>query len=209
MSRVNARPGLNSGAGLLKAKHAERGSRVSTTAALLRYGRGAIALHWMQAALVLGMIGLGLYMAELPKGAERSFVIGLHKSFGIVALVLVIFRLVWRRLHPAPADPRLSPVERRLAAAGHHLLYLLLVAMPLAGYLSSSFTKYPMRVFGVVIPKAGWPDETINAFFNASHGFLAWALIGMITLHLAAVVLHSIKGKPVLGRMLPGRAPLN
>ncbi|AWI81790.1 MAG: cytochrome B [Betaproteobacteria bacterium HGW-Betaproteobacteria-13] len=174
-----------------------------------RYGRGAMLLHWGHAVLVLGMIGWGLYMADLPKGPDRSFAIGVHKSFGIVAILVVAVRLLWRRSHPAPVDLRLSRAEHKLAAAGHHLLYLLLVLTPLAGYLSASFTQYPMRFFGIVIPKPGWPDEGINAFFNASHGFLAWSLMGVIGIHLAAVVLHSIKKKPVLGRMLPGSKPID
>lgn len=170
-----------------------------------RYDRGAMALHWLHAVLVLGLIAWGLYMVDLPKGAERSFAIGLHKSFGALALVLVLLRLWWRMRHPAPPDPRLGDMERKLAAAGHHLLYLLLLATPLAGYLSSSFTQYPMKVFGLVIPKAGWPDEAINAFFNGAHKLFAWSLLALIVVHLAAVVMHAIKGKAVLGRMLPGR----
>lgn len=58
-------------------------------------------------------------MAELPKGAERSFAIGAHKSFGVVALALVLLRLGWRKRHPAPADRRLTAGERRLADGGH------------------------------------------------------------------------------------------
>jgi cytochrome b561 len=178
---------------------------MSTPGELVRYGKGAMALHWVHAVLVVAMIAWGLYMTDLPKGAERSFAIGLHKSFGVVALALVCLRLVWRRLHPAPSDLRLAPGQRRLAAVGHGLLYVLLVLTPTAGYLSSSFTKYPMRVFGMVIPKAGWPDESLNAFFNAAHGYLAWTLGVLIALHVAAVVLHAVQGTPVLGRMLPGR----
>lgn len=172
-----------------------------------RYDGGAIALHWLHAVLVAGLIGWGLYMADLPKGPDRSFAIGLHKSFGMVALLLVALRLWWRLRHPAPPDPRLSALEHRLANAGHHLLYLLLVATPLAGYLSSSFTQYPMRVFGVIIPKAGWPDEAINAFFNGAHKLFAWSLLVLVAIHVAAVVVHAFQGKAVLTRMLPGRNP--
>lgn len=174
-----------------------------------RYGHGAMLLHWVHAILVLGLIAWGLYMSELPKGQERSFAIGLHKSFGIVALTVVILRLLWRRSHPAPADSRLSAVEHKLATLGHHLLYLLLVLTPLAGYLSASFTQYPMRFFGIVLPKPGWPDEHLNALFNGAHVFLAWSLTAMIAVHLAAVVLHAIRKKPVMGRMLPGRTPID
>lgn len=173
-----------------------------------RYDGGAIALHWLHAILVLGLIAWGLYMAELPKGPERSFAIGLHKSFGVVALLLVALRLWWRVGHPAPPDPRLSRLEHLLAKTGHHLMYLLLLATPLAGYLSSSFTQYPMKVFGLAIPKAGWPDESLNALFNGAHKFFAWSLLALIVIHVAAVVLHGIKGKAVLGRMLPGRGAI-
>lgn len=170
-----------------------------------RYDRGAMALHWLHAALVIGLIGWGLYMVDLPKGPERSFAIGLHKSFGVVALLLIVLRLWWRLRHPAPVDARLGALERRLAAAGHHLLYLLLVLTPLSGYLSSSFTQYPMRVFGVVIPKLGWPDEALNAFFGGAHRLFAWSLLVLVVVHVGAVVLHALQGKAILFRMLPGR----
>lgn len=174
---------------------------------LARYGHGAMLLHWLHAALILALIVLGLYMGGLPKGEARSAAIALHKSLGVAAFALVVCRLAWRRRHPAPADTRLSAAEHRLAAAGHRLLYALLLLVPLAGYLSSSFTRYPMRVFGVAIPKAGWEDEAINAFFNGAHGLLAWILVAMIAAHLGAVVLHALQGRPVLARMLPGRPP--
>ncbi|ATE62502.1 cytochrome b [Thauera sinica] len=169
------------------------------------YDCGTMLLHWLHAVLILGLIGLGLYMAGLPKGEARSAAIGLHKSFGVLAFALVAVRLAWRLRHPPPADARLTAAEHRLAAAGHRLLYALLVLVPLAGYLSSSFTRYPMRVFGVVLPKAGREDEALNAFFNATHGLLAWTLAALIAAHLGAVALHALQGKPVLARMLPGR----
>jgi cytochrome b561 len=174
-----------------------------------RYGRGAMLLHWGHAILVLGLIAWGLYMSDLPKGPDRGFAIGVHKSFGIVAFGLIAVRLLWRRFHPAPVDLRLSQNEHALAAAGHHLLYLLLVLTPLAGYLSASFTQYPMRFFGIIMPKAGWPDDGINAFFNAAHGYLAWSLMGLIAVHVAAVVMHAVQKKPVMARMLPGRNPID
>lgn len=170
-----------------------------------RYSGGAIALHWLHALLVLALIGIGLAMGEMPKGAERSAAIALHKSLGLLALALLLLRLGWRLRHRPPVDNRLGALERKLAGLGHRALYLLLLLTPLAGYLSSSFTPYPMRFFGIVIPKAGWPDEGWNALFNALHTGCAWTLIGLIALHLGAVVLHALSGRSVLGRMLPGR----
>ena len=87
------------------------------------------------------------------------------------------------------------------------LLYLLLLLTPLSGYLSSSFTPYPMRVFGLSIPKAGYPDETLNALFGTAHSVLTWTLMAVLVAHVAAVILHQRQGVPVLTRMLPGRGP--
>lgn len=64
-----------------------------------------------------------------------------------------------------------------------------------------------MRAFGLSIPKAGWPDEAINAFFNGAHAVLAWSLAALIAAHIAAVVLHALQGRTVLHRMLPGPRP--
>ncbi len=171
-----------------------------------RYSLGSIALHWLHAVLIVTLIYLGLSIDSLPNGPERSSTIALHKSFGVLAFLLVIVRLLWRHSNPGPQDARFSALQQRLAHAGHHTLYLLLVLTPLAGYLSSSFTKYPMRVFGYAIPKLGWEDDRINAFFNAAHSLCAWLLIALICGHIAVVVLHHLQGRPVLYRMLPGKS---
>ncbi|ENO85962.1 cytochrome b [Thauera linaloolentis] len=170
-----------------------------------RYDPGAISLHWVHAALIATLFVIGLSIDDLPRGPERSATIALHKSLGIMALLLLALRLAWRRLHPPPADGRLSPAQRRLARNGHRAVYLLLALTPLSGYLSSSFTPYPMRVFGYLIPKAGWPDEGLNALFGTAHTVFAWTLLALILMHIAAVILHWLQGVPVLHRMLPGR----
>lgn len=172
-----------------------------------RYDAGSIALHWLHAALILTLLGLGLTMTDLPKGAERSAAISLHKSLGILALLLFGLRLAWRLTHHPPTDPRLTPWQHGMARMGHRLLYLLLLLTPLSGYLSSSFTPYPMRVFGLSIPKAGYPDETLNALFGTAHSVLTWTLMAVLVAHVAAVILHQRQGVPVLTRMLPGRGP--
>lgn len=170
-----------------------------------RYDPGAISLHWAHAALIAALFVIGLSIDDLPRGPERSATIALHKSLGITALLLLALRLAWRRLHPPPADERLSATQQRLARSGHRAVYLLLALTPLSGYLSSSFTPYPMRVFGYLIPKAGWPDEGLNALFGAAHTVFAWTLAALILMHVAAVILHWLQGVPVLHRMLPGR----
>lgn len=177
-----------------------RGSQLSSN----RYSSPAIVLHWLSAILVIGMIGWGIWMADLPKGAERSWAFGVHKSFGLLAIVLIAVRIAWRASHRPPDNPALAGTERKLAAAAHHLLYVLLVLVPAAGLTSVSFTKYPLKFFGIPIPKPGYPDEALNAFFSNTHSVLAWTLAAVIAVHVAAAIRHGLRHDGTLQRMLPG-----
>jgi len=168
-----------------------------------RYSWPAMLLHWVQAVVVLWLLWLGWTMLDLPKGAERSAAYGLHKSLGLLALLLVLARLYWRRRQPPPAALG-SGWEVRLATATHHALYAFLLLAPLAGYLASSFTPYALRFFGLEVVKAGWPDESLNALFKSAHVVLVWAGAGLIALHVAGALKHVFKRDGTLQRMLPG-----
>ncbi|MDX9706271.1 MAG: cytochrome b/b6 domain-containing protein [Azospira sp.] len=167
-----------------------------------RYAWPAMLLHWVQAALVLWLLWLGWSMVDLPKGAERSAAYALHKSLGLLVFGLVVLRLLVRRLMPPPA-PLAAGYEARLAAVAHGLLYVLLLALPAAGYLASAFTPYAMRFFGVELPRIVVPDEAMNALFKRVHFFAAWALVVLVALHAAAAVRHALRRDGTLARMLP------
>ncbi|PKO33357.1 MAG: cytochrome B [Betaproteobacteria bacterium HGW-Betaproteobacteria-7] len=169
-----------------------------------RYTLPAIALHWAQAILIAWLLWLGWTMTDLPKGAERSAAYGLHKSLGLLALLLVILRLAWRQRHPAPPLPA-SGWEVALAKATHVGLYLFLLVAPLAGYLASSFTPFALKFFGIELPKVGWPDETLNGLFKQIHWLAVWSGAGLIALHVAGALKHALLGDGLLSRMLPGR----
>ncbi len=168
-----------------------------------RYNPGSIALHWLHALIVLGLIGWGIWMADLPKGPERGWAFGIHKSFGLVAIVLIACRIGWRIGHPPPPNPASQGIDRLLAKAGHTTLYILLVLVPTAGFTSVSFTKYPLKFFGITLPKPGYPDETLNHLFSTTHQWLAWTLATVIVLHIAAAIRHALKRDGTLERMLP------
>lgn len=169
-----------------------------------RYSPPAMALHWLQAGLIVALLAIGWTMTDLPKGAERSATFALHKSLGLCALALILVRLAWRR-HQAPPAPaaQLTARERRLSVAVHRAIYLLLLLAPLAGYLSASFTKYPMKFFGLALPPLGWPDETLNALFNSMHKGAVWGLMLLLLLHLAGALQHALRRDGVISRMLP------
>jgi cytochrome b561 len=168
-----------------------------------RYTLPAIALHWAMAIIILWLFWLGWTMTDLPKGAERSAAYGLHKSLGLLTLLLVAVRLAWRRHHPAPPS-LVGGWENKVARLTHYLLYAFMLLAPLAGYLASSFTPYAIKLFGIEIPKAGWPDESLNALFKQLHQILVWGGAGLVALHLLGALKQAIRRNGMLRRMLPG-----
>jgi len=168
-----------------------------------RYTLPAILLHWAQAVVVLWLLWLGWTMVDLPKGAERSAAYSLHKSLGLLAFMLVVARLAWRRGHPAPKQ-QATGWEARLATVTHHALYLLLFMAPIAGYLASSFTPYAIKFFGIELPKAGWPDDALNGVFKLAHVAFVWGAAGLIALHVVGGLKHAIQRDGTMQRMLPG-----
>ncbi|RIX45065.1 MAG: cytochrome b [Rhodocyclales bacterium GT-UBC] len=169
-----------------------------------RYSLPAMALHWAQAILVIWLLWLGWTMIDLPKGPGRSTAYNLHKSLGMLTFLLVIVRIGWRQWHPGP-PLTVTGNAARLARLTHGLLYIFLIAAPLAGYLASSFTPYAIKLFGIEVPKAGWPDESLNAFFKSIHVLAVWAGAGLIGLHVAGALRHGFGRSGVLYRMLPVR----
>jgi len=168
-----------------------------------RYTLPAIALHWAQAAIVLWLIWLGWTMTDLPKGAERSAAYALHKSLGLLILLLLVVRLGWRRYNAAPPSLA-SGWEYRLAKGTHHALYLFLLLAPLAGYLASAFTPYAVKFFGIELPRIGAANESLNAFFKQIHQIAVWGGAGLIALHVAGALKHVVLRDGTLSRMLPG-----
>lgn len=175
-----------------------------------RYGLAAVLMHWLVAVAVFGLFGLGLWMTGLtyydPWYQRAPW---WHKGIGVAVVALAGVRLLWRAgsARPAPV-PGHAPWERRLAALTHGLLYLLLLAVPVSGYLISTADGRAVDVFGwFAIPAtlhdlAGQEDVA-----GRVHLLLAYALVGLASLHaLAALKHHFIDRDRTLLRML-GRPP--
>lgn len=184
-----------------------------------RYTSVAIALHWLIAIMVIGQLAGGFYMHNLPREqAELKFQLyQLHKSFGVSVLVLTLVRVGWRLTHKPPALPeKMAGWEKFLARGAHLGFYVLLIAMPLVGWaivssspLADSIQTY---LFGVI----HWPHlpffegvedrKGLSHDFEELHEYLAFAMIGLIGLHVAAAVKHQIIDRDeVLSHMLPFR----
>jgi len=174
-----------------------------------RYSTPAIALHWIVAILVLVMIGLGLYMTDIPRGTpERTFFYNLHKSIGVTTAILVLIRLWWRfRNLPPPLPPSVPAWQVQASKLSHALLYLCLILMPLSGFSASQFTKYGVTYFGLFkIPPMGWENKVIYDFLQGIHGVTAVLLITLVLIHVAAALKHLLFDRDsVFLRMLPGK----
>lgn len=160
--------------------------------------------HWAMAALVISMLAAGLLMVRSLEPWQLN-ILTVHKAFGVVAAVLVIARLVNRLFHQIPALPGdLSSLQTFVAKASHWLLYLLLFAMPISGYLMQYFAGRPIDVFGWFrLPAALTVDIENYAVFRELHGWLAIALMALVALHVAAALHHHfIRKDEVLKSML-------
>jgi cytochrome b561 len=170
------------------------------------YDRTSILFHWVVGLAVLAQFALGWWMLDIPKDPPgmRAGWFNLHKSIGITLAAFVVLRLLWRVGHPAPLLPaRLPRMQRAAAVATHWALYACMLIMPLSGYLGSSFSKYPIKYFGSTLPHWGWEWPAAKAVMSAIHFGAAWALAGLIVLHLAAAAWHLVRRDGLFSRMWP------
>lgn len=170
-----------------------------------RYTRMAMLLHWSMAVLVFALFAIGWSMVDLPKGPERGATFALHKSLGLTAFMLLVWRLGWRIRHRPPALPMsVARWQQRLAHGVHHLFYLLLGVQPLTGYLSSSFSGYDTRFFGVPLPSWGYANPPLNQFFTDLHVAGSVLLAALVGVHVIGTIVHLLQpGERMLRRMLP------
>lgn len=162
-------------------------------------------LHWGIAFIVVGMLAAGFYMANTDSSPLRTNVSNLHKSFGILIILLMLLRLGWRFANITPTLPRTMPQWEQIAARlVHYLFYIVLIAMPLSGWLMGSAAGRPPEFFGLfVLPSIAPESRALAGFFREIHGFIAWSLVILIALHvLAALKHHFLDKNDVLRRML-------
>ncbi len=175
-----------------------------------RYTTVAIVLHWLVAAIVIGQFVLGWQMQEIPKypPGQRAEVFNLHKSIGMLVFALMLARIAWRIGHPPPGLPPMPQWQEKLARATHILLYATLIALPLTGYLGSSFSGYPVKFFGVALPAWAAKNQEMKDWMSAAHLALTWTLFALFALHIAGVVKHTFIARDgLLRRMGWKRAP--
>lgn len=181
-----------------------------------RYNTLAILLHWTIAALILTQLGLGWYMNEvLPDHTPaQDQTEGIHISLGITILLLVLVRIATRlAAAPPPERPGLPGWELMLINITHSLFYILMLVLPLTGWMLVSLQSDPISFWGITWPHLpGLSGYAHNRSFR--HGlksihtyWLIWLVVANLALHLAGALKHQFDGHPVLYRMWPGKRP--
>ena len=167
-----------------------------------KYTKTAIALHWIIALLIIGNAVLGQLFNHISDDNIRT-AIDTHKSIGITVLGLVIMRLLWRATHQPPTLPAShARWEIMGAKIGHAALYVLMIALPISGWMHDSAWKdaaaHPMSLFGLM----PWPriamiatiepisKEHLHDLFGAMHTWFGYVLYGVLTLHISGALKH-------------------
>jgi len=169
----------------------------------LRYSRVAIALHWLLAVALAGSFCVGLYMSELPNSPFKLRLFNWHKWAGISILALSTLRLAWRLTHRPPGDVAMSGWQRNAAHLTHRLMYGLFFAVPLAGWAYSSAAGFPVVLFGLwPLPDFVPADKALAEAIKPWHAGFAFALAGLVALHVAAALKHQFVDRDgLLARM--------
>lgn len=191
-----------------------------------RYTKTAKVLHWLIAIGIFFMFALGWYMSELPKEAPkqmaydlfdlgiytwnlseevspRTLYFNLHKSIGVTIFALILIRILWRITHRPPTLlTSYKAWERKLATGAHHLLYLLMVALPLSGLIMAVASKYGVKWFGLEFIK-GLDNTPMRELFKEVHEIVGFIILLVIIVHIIGALKHNFIDKDeTLKRML-------
>lgn len=170
-----------------------------------RYTGTAIALHWLIAIGILGAFALGVYMADLRLSPTKLKLFSWHKWAGVTIFLLAVLRLGWRAGHRPPELPPMPLWQLRVASLTHGALYVLMFAIPLAGWLMSSAKGFTTVYFGVLpLPDLLAKDVELGKQLAEVHETLAWLMLALVGAHAGAALKHHLLDKDdVLQRMLP------
>lgn len=168
------------------------------------YTKPAIALHWILAVLLVGMVALGWYMMAIEEQPGSGWYFNLHKSVGITVFVLVLLRVTWRLTHrPERLPPSVPGWQRRLSSWTQGLLYACMILMPATGFTGAIYSKHGVSFFGIALPGAA-PNHDLSEQFFSVHGVIVWILVGLVTLHVAGALKHLLIDRDgVFKRMWP------
>ncbi|NVM79565.1 cytochrome b561 [Duganella sp. SG902] len=172
-----------------------------------RYTKTAMLLHWLVALLIIATFFLGLSMVAIPGFSPTKLkYFSWHKWMGVTVLMLAVLRVLWRATHTPPAKLASIPDwQHKIAEGMHYLLYILIFAVPISGYLYSYAAGVPVVYLGLwQMPAPIAPDPELKATLKTVHYVLTMTMAAAVVAHaLAALKHHFIDRDVTLKRMLP------
>ncbi len=163
-------------------------------------------LHWLVAACVLTTAPVAIAMGRVSQGPTQDFLYNFHKSLGVLIFVLMILRLINRIVRDAPMpEPSIERWQKAVSSAVHGSLYVLLLAMPIVGYLANSAFGAPTPFFGLFnVPPIIGKNEALAEQLFAGHRLAGFLVIVLVAMHISAALFHYfVRRDTVLQRMLP------
>jgi len=172
----------------------------------LQYGTTAKIFHWLIVALLVVQYPIGWLMPDLHRDMQPGAGMTFHVSFGIVILLLIMLRFAWRLTHPVTPESTLPPWQRLSSEAVHWLLYALVLATTITGWLFASFRGWSISLFYLApLPMLASDNAEAGKAIDGLHQAAEWALLVVIGLHVAAALAHLfIYRDRVMQRILPG-----
>ena len=150
-------------------------------------------IHWVTALLILGLLFIGFYMSTLAFSEDKLSLYGWHKSFGLLALILVSVRVVWhavkRKSKPKPLSTH-KKWEHVIASLTHIFLYFALFIMPISGWVMSSSGDFTVKFFGFNVPDLTQKNKSLFNSYREIHEILAYLLLLIVGLHIVGALKH-------------------
>jgi cytochrome b561 len=175
-----------------------------TASGLPRYHPVSQALHWLTAILAFAILPLAWVAISLPPTPAKGTMFVLHKSVGLTILAIVVLRIVWRIIRPAPPDPQAPRLLTLIGRVNHWLLYAIFLIMPVSGYLLSALSGRDTPYFWLFTVPGLQKDEAAQKVAESIHVAGQWAVYALVLLHIAGTVWHLvIRRDGLLERMLP------
>jgi cytochrome b561 len=174
--------------------------------ARLEYGTTAKVFHWLIVALLLVQYPIGWLMPDIHRGVKPGVGMTLHISFGFVILILIVLRLGWRLTHPVAPESSLPAWQRLCSEGVHWLLYVLVLATTITGWLFASFRGWGVSFFFLApMPMLASENAATGKLIDGWHQAMEWSLLVVIGLHVTVALAHLfIYRDRIMQRMLPG-----
>jgi cytochrome b561 len=172
----------------------------------LQYGTPAKIFHWLVAALLVVQYPIGWLMPDLHRNMQPGAPMIFHVSFGLTILVLIVLRLAWRLAHPVAPESSLPPWQRLSSELVHWMLYVMVLATTISGWLFASYRGWSLSYFYLFrLPMLASDNAAAGKTIDGLHQAAEWLLLALIVIHVGAALAHIFLYRDrIMQRMLPG-----